>query len=200
MEEVFSFTSDKFKLAGLIDKTDSEKGVVITHPHPLYGGDMYNPVVETLKIVYAQKGYTTLRFDFRGSGDSEGVYDNGQGEQLDVCSAIKTLMNLGIKQIELAGYSFGAWVNAHIKQDRAAYAWMVMVSPPIGFVDFDSVSALPFLKLVVTGGRDDIAPVSKIRQALPDWNDRARFEIITGADHFYTGHLDELKTVLAACL
>ncbi|MFC1798601.1 alpha/beta hydrolase [Thermodesulfobacteriota bacterium] len=200
MEEALKIISGELKLSGLIDKTASEKGAVITHPHPLYGGDMYNPVVEALKNAYRKKEYTTLRFDFRGTGNSEGAHDNGQGEQRDVRSAVAALMGLGIKQIDLAGYSFGAWVNAHVTQDQASYNRMVMVSPPIGFVSFDSVPAIPPLTLVVTGSRDDIAPVAKIRQALPDWNGQARLEIINNADHFYTGLLGELETVLDSSL
>lgn len=198
MEEAFSFTSGKFKLAGLIDKTDSAKGAVITHPHPLYGGDMYNPVVETLKIVYGQKGYTTLRFDFRGNGDSEGIYDNGQGEQLDVCSAVKNLMDLGIRQIELAGYSFGAWVNALTVQQEIPIKHLIMVSPPVGFIDFQGVRTIPGLQLVVTGSRDEIAPVKRIEQLLPSWNPAASLKVISGADHFYGGYIDQLESVLAA--
>jgi alpha/beta superfamily hydrolase len=73
---------------------------------------------------------------------------------------------------------------------------MLMVSPPVGFVAFENVNALTCLKLVVTGSRDDIAPAEHIRDLLPIWNPEARFEIIDGCDHFYFGHLQELKSIL----
>lgn len=77
---------------------------------------------------------------------------------------------------------------------------MVMVSPPVAFVDFESVSAIDCLKLIVTGSRDDIAPPEIIRQSYTRWTPEARFEVIAGADHFYGGYEDQLKEILVACL
>ena len=164
------------------------------------GRRLSDPVVECIKTAYRQKGYTTLRFDFRGTGSSQGSLDDGRGEQLDVCAAISVLQREGIDTIDLAGYSFGAWVNAHVSSDQAAYKRMVMVSPPIGFISFAQVAAIPALSLVVTGSRDEIAPASKIRAALPGWNEQACFEIIDNADHFYSGQLTALEIVLTSSL
>ena len=75
-----------------------------------------------------------------------------------------------------------------------------MVSPPIGFMAFDGVTSVSNLKLVVTGSRDDIAPVNQIRDLLPAWNPKAQFEIIEGCDHFYSGHLDRLQSILTRYL
>ena len=75
-----------------------------------------------------------------------------------------------------------------------------MVSPPVSFMDFSKVSALPRLTLVVAGSRDDIGPPDMIRQLLPSWNPEARFEIIPGTDHFYSGALDALEGVLTKTL
>jgi alpha/beta superfamily hydrolase len=107
---------------------------------------------------------------------------------------------MGFKNIDLAGYSFGAWVNAHTDPGDAGYARMVMVSPPVAFMDFSKVSTLPRLALVVAGSRDDIGPPDMIRESLPGWNPMARFEIIPGADHFYSGALDTIEDVLAKAL
>ena len=200
MEEKINFVSETFKIEGLLEKQAGHHGVVITHPHPIYGGNMDNPVVEVLVGVYQQKGYTTLRFNFRGTGNSQGYFDNGRGEQLDVCSAFSYLYEAGIETIDLAGYSFGAWVNAQINSEAADFKNMVMVSPPIGFIDFAEINSIPALKLVVTGSRDDIAPPGLIRKTLPDWNPSAQFEIVEGADHFYSGQLDRLEAVLRSNL
>lgn len=200
MVKKITFLSEDYEIEGLFNKRDQDKGVVVTHPHPLYGGDMYNLVVETIVHVYYQKGYSTLKFNFRGVGKSQGEYDNGVGEQKDVVAAIAFLFETGIKQIDLAGYSFGAWVNAHAIREDAPVQNIMMVSPPVGFMDFQSISTMSDLKFVVTGSRDDIAPVDIIRKTLPVWNPDARFEVIDGADHFYGGYLGQLESVLSSSI
>ncbi len=161
---------------------------------------MHNNVVMAVTRVYQKMGYTTLRFNFRGVGTSQGSFSEGVGEQADVRAAITYLTDLGMKQIDLAGYSFGAWVNGHLNCTRAGIANMVMVSPPVAFIEFDSVSTIDCLKLIVTGSRDDIAPAEMIRQSYPEWNAAAHFEVINGADHFYGGYEDRLEEILLSCL
>lgn len=194
------FFSEEYELEGLLNKKDEMKGVVVTHPHPLYGGDMYNLVVESIVQVYQMKGYSTLKFNFRGVGRSQGAYDNGRGEQKDVLSAILFLSDMGMELIDLAGYSFGAWVNAHAVQADTRVEQMIMVSPPVGFMDFQSIGRMNPLKVVVTGNRDDIAPANVIEQLMSTWNPNARFEVIDGADHFYGGYLGQLEECLSSIL
>jgi len=196
MEEKIAFSSGSYALEGLLQKNSDTSGVVITHPHPLYGGSMHNNVVLAISEAYQKMGCTTLRFNFRGVGGSRGGYGDGLGEQEDVRAAIAYLAGRGIRQIDLAGYSFGAWVNGHLDCAGAAIANMVMVSPPVAFIAFDSVGALDCLKLIVTGSRDDIAPAEMIRQSCPSWNAAARVEVIEGADHFYGGYEDRLQEIL----
>lgn len=196
MEEKIRFDSGSLTLEGLLSRGTGRRGVVITHPHPLYGGDMRNPVVECLQMVYRVRGFTTLRFNFRGVGNSEGVYADGAGELNDVLAAVDYLSGLGIFGLDLAGYSFGAWVNAKVPSDKKEIRRSIMVSPPAAFVDFSPIRSMPTLSLVVTGSRDDIAPADEIRPLLSTWNPAAVFEIIEGADHFFWGHLDVLQEVL----
>ena len=198
MEEKIFFLSGKYELEGLLHKNSMGKGVVITHPHPLYGGDMNNFIVDLITRAYQKKHFTTLRFNFRGTGKSQGSYDDGVGEQEDVCSALSTLKQMGIKNIDLAGYSFGAWVNALAISEDNAVRNMIMVSPPVSFLDFSSIDSIPYLKLVVTGSIDDIAPADRIKNMCPAWNRKAHMEIITGADHFYSGRLGELESILSS--
>jgi alpha/beta superfamily hydrolase len=196
MEEKIRFDSGTLSLEGLLSRQSGDRGVVITHPHPLYGGDMYNPVVECLQAVFQARGYTTLRFNFRGVGASEGSYEDGTGEVRDVLAAAAVLQSLGAAAADLAGYSFGAWVNARIPAGQAGVGRSTMVSPPVAFIDFSGIEKMSNLSLVVTGSRDEIAPAAEIRPLLPAWNPGAAFEIIEGADHFYWGHLDALREVL----
>ena len=198
MEERLTFVSEKYQLEGLLDKTNTDHSVVITHPHPLYGGDMNNFIVDLIARTYQKKDFTTLRFNFRGTGKSQGRYADGIGEQLDVVAALLTLQQMGIKYIDLVGYSFGAWVNALAIDQCDFVRSMVMVSPPVGFIDFGSVNSLSNLKLVVAGSMDDVAPADRIKTMTPIWNPKAQLEVIDGADHFYSGCLDELESVLSS--
>lgn len=198
MVKKITFLSEEYEIEGLLNKRDEKKGVVVTHPHPLYGGDMHNLVVESILHVYQMKGYSTLKFNFRGVGRSQGVYDNGIGEQKDVLSAISFLGDMGMDRIDLAGYSFGAWVNAHAIQEDTLVEQMIMVSPPVGFMDFKSIGAMSSLKFVVTGTMDDIAPADMVKKMIPIWNPNARFEVIDGADHFYGGYLNQLEACLSS--
>ncbi len=200
MEDIVQFSSGGLAIEGLLQKDSETSGVVITHPHPLYGGNMHNNVVGAIARTYQKLGYSTLRFNFRGVGSSQGSYSDGIGEQEDVRAAIAYLADLGVKQIDLAGYSFGAWVNGYLGCAGDGITNMVMVSPPVAFIDFGPVGTLGCLKLIITGSRDDIAPAEVIRQAYREWNAEAHFEVIDGADHFYGGYEDRLANILASNL
>ncbi len=201
MEEKITIPVGQHRLEGYWQAGALGKGVVITHPHPLYGGTMNNPVVETVQRAFQQRGYASLRFNFRGVGSSQGNHDNGIGEQDDVRAAIAYVENRNVRSVDLAGYSFGAWVNSGVVANgRTSIRSMVMISPPVGFIEFENISALTSLKLVVTGSKDDIAPAEQIRDLLPAWNPDAQFEIIDGCDHFYSGHLEELESILTRYL
>ena len=196
-EKTATLISDRFEIEGRLAAGDQQKGVVITHPHPLYGGDMHNSVVAAVGRTYQKTCATTLRFNFRGVGSSQGSYGDGIGEQEDVRAAVAYLADIGIRQIDLAGYSFGAWVNALAVSGGLKVDNMIMVSPPVAFIDFKSISNLNSLKLIVTGSRDDIAPADMVEKLYPTWNPSTKFEVIDGADHFYGGYQDKLEAVLA---
>ena len=197
MEESIRFRSQEFMLEGLLDRAAGDKAVAITHPHPLYGGSMHNNVVESIRQAYHDHGYTTLRFNFRGTGSSQGKYDDGQGEQIDVKAAFDYLSDMGLADVHLAGYSFGAWINALATRETVPVRHQVMVSPPVGFIEFTGINSIRGLDLVITGSRDEIAPAEMIREMVPVWNPAAAFEVIEGADHFYGGYDTALEIVLA---
>ncbi len=200
MEERIRIPAGPLTLEGLIDQRPGRKGVVVTHPHPLYGGDMHNNVVGAVAASYARAGYTTLRFNFRGVGESDGVYDNGEGEKEDVRNALQALAQRGAETIHLAGYSFGAWVNAAVLDTLPEVDTAVMVSPPVDFMDFSFLGSTPRIRLVVTGERDDIAGAARVEAMLPQWNPKAVFHVIQGADHFYGGREQALQSVLGRFL
>lgn len=192
---------DGISLEGLLHEGHTGRGVVITHPHPLYGGDMYNNVVEILQNASREKGFSTLQFNFRGVGSSSGTYDDGDGEQRDVNAAIEIIRGAGVSAVDLAGYSFGAWINARaVSEAGAECARMIMIAPPTAMLDFAPALNLPSLTLVITGSRDTFAPPEMLREQVPLWNPAARLEIISGADHFFYGFERTLADVLKAHL
>jgi alpha/beta superfamily hydrolase len=199
-ERIF-FESDALRLEGILDLRPGPKGAVVSHPHPLYGGNMHNPVVEVLCRAYARKGFSTLRFNFRGTARSEGSYEGGEGETTDVLSALRFLKEeKGKADLDLAGYSFGAWVNARVAAEGVSVTRLVMVAPPVAVLDFSDRFPCPALKLVLAGSDDEIAPPALIRLQLPRWNPTADFQIIEGADHVYTNTLKALEARLGSLL
>lgn len=114
MENKITFRSGQLSLEGMFNPLSAATGAVITHPHPLYGGDMANPVVESLVRSFNRKNISTLRFNFRGVRGSEGVHDGGSGEQEDTLAAVRFLLEQGMDSVLIAGYSFGSWVVANI--------------------------------------------------------------------------------------
>jgi uncharacterized protein len=101
---------------------------------------------------------------------------------------------LGMTDIDVAGYSFEVWVNAGI---AAGCRRMVMVSPPVAFMDFGPPVAIERLSLIVAGGRHETALAAMIDRCRACWNPTAAFEVIPGADQFYTRLLKTLEDRIA---
>jgi len=196
-EKRIFFEADALKIEGRLADFPGDHGVVISHPHPLYGGSMHNNVVRAVVHAYQEEGYSTLRFNFRGVENSEGDFGNGVGEQEDVKAALKAM---GKKHTDLVGYSFGAWVNALGLEKFQEAQRLIMVSPPVSFIDFSFLEYSPRIKLVICGTRDDIAEYKRVEKMLPKWNEQAVFRVIQGADHFYSGYEEELIDIIGAFL
>lgn len=196
-EERIFFEAHGLKLEGMLADSPSDRGVVISHPHPLYGGTMHNNVVKAVAHACQDEEYSTLRFNFRGVERSEGGFANGVGEQEDVKAALKTL---GKKNMDLAGYSFGAWVNALGLAKFEEAQRLIMVSPPVSVIDFSFLEYSPKVKLVICGSTDEIANCRTVEKMLPKWNGDAIFRVIQGADHFYSGYEEELIDIIGEFL
>jgi hypothetical protein len=199
-ETSITFSADSLRLEGRLQWLPGDRGAVITHPHPLYGGSLHNPVVDILTRAFCQSGYTTLRFNFRGVDASEGQYDQGRGERRDVAAALTYLAERDKTALALAGYSFGAWVNARLAPSPTQVQKLIFVSPPVGFLDFSEVGALPQLRHVIVGDRDPYAPLSTLEHLLNRWNPTAELHVLRGADHFYFDAGARLEALLRRCL
>ncbi len=170
---------------------------IITHPHPLFGGTMDNKVVQTLARAFTQAGWTALRFNFRGVGDSQGVYDEGRGEADDLRAVLELSCAQGTP-VCMAGFSFGTFVASTV----LAYVAQRNTLEKIVFVGtaasrFQIVPIAPVLHectLVVHGEQDDTVPLASVM----DW---ARPQllpvtVIPAVGHFFHGQLPLLKSLV----
>ena len=184
-------------LEGVVQTNEAEhrgetaRGVILSHPHPEYGGNMNNIVVRTLETAYLDNGYTTLRFNFRGTGHSRGRYDDFLELTRDVLAAFAFLQEQGISQVALAGYSFGSWVNAHTDFKESVMLHQLLVSPPVSFMDFTDVPGFSCPCHVICGDRDEFVHLKQLKTHLDQWQVDT-FKEIPGCDHFYSGMQDTL--------
>lgn len=186
------FPADAPRLEGAVLLPDGPgpfAGVVICHPHPLYGGDMSNYVVQAVAIALCQASIAALRFNFRGVGRSRGTFDGGEGEQEDVREAITmlaSLENIDERRIGLAGYSFGARVALGAAEWDGRVRALTAISPAGG---------LPALflgpKLFIVGDSDEFVSADWLAGEVERLAEPKQLEIIPGADHFWYGYEGE---------
>lgn len=172
-------------------------GLVLCHPHPLYGGDMDNPVVVRGAEVARGLGLATLRFNFRGAGRSTGTHGGGVAEMDDVRAALAHLAATlsGGATLGVLGYSFGAWVSARVT--AADPRPLCLVAPPLKMLDWSAaVPSRPDL-CVLAGTRDSYCPLPELEHFLAKLPG-VRHAIIEGADHFFFGKLYPLGEEIGA--
>jgi uncharacterized protein len=175
------------------EKARPPSAALVCHPHPLFGGTLHNKVVyQTAKSLDAL-GLPVLRFNFRGAGMSEGQHDRGDGEREDVRAALDFLAGEfpGVPLL-LAGFSFGCWVGLRVGCGDQRVTDLIGLGMPVNNTDFSFLQSCAKPKLFVHGSEDEhgaIEEVKKLVQSLPGEN---RLVIVPGADHFFTGKLDQL--------
>jgi alpha/beta superfamily hydrolase len=178
------------------------RGVVVSHPHPLYGGDMDNPVVVEIVSACAAEGLATLRFNFRGVGRSTGSHDNGHGEQDDVLTALDDLAGLlgHDRHVAAAGYSFGAMVTAAVAAKGAHLVGLALIAPALGRAGrrrLDGLSAVSTPVIVIAGEQDDACPPDVLADVGRDVP-AAVIRVIKGADHFFRDGREALGEAVRA--
>lgn len=180
---------------------DAQYACVACHPHPLFGGTMHNKVVfHAMKALNAY-GYPVLRFNFRGTGTSAGEHDYGQGEIADVRVALDYLSERFSLPIIFAGFSFGAAIGLRAAVPHPRVHALAALGVPINADGREYTYALlaesrqP--KLLLSGARDEFASPAQLEQVLASAAEPKRLVIVPEADHFFTGHLDEMRTALS---
>ena len=170
---------------------------VIAHPHPLFGGTMDNKVVQTLARAFVQCGWQAVRFNFRGVGATQGVYDEGRGETDDFLAVVQQCAPQG--PLALAGFSFGSFVMSRAVESlwpARQLEKLVLVGAAASRFQLASVpQALHERTLVVHGEHDDTVPLSAVLewarpQVLP-------VTVVPGGAHFFHGQLPLLRGLVA---
>jgi uncharacterized protein len=179
---------------------------VVCHPHPLFGGTLHNKVVfHTMKALNSF-GFPVLRFNFRGTGLSQGAHDQGNGEVDDVRAALDWLDAEYHLPLVFAGFSFGAAVGLRAACADSRVRAVIGVGTPVGLVAGDSevsrTYTFEFLqdcmkpKLFVSGARDQFGPRAKLQALVASAPEPKKLVMIAGADHFFEGRLRELREAI----
>jgi alpha/beta superfamily hydrolase len=175
---------------------DPRAVALVLHPHPMGGGTMHNKVVFRAASALNDAGLVTLRINFRGVGQSTGTHDEGRGELEDVRSGLSYLSeNYAGNPITLCGFSFGARVGLEVGIADQRVHNLISIGTPVGKYDFGFLENCRKPILFVHGERDEFGDVNALRKIVETLPQQAGAElhVISGADHFFAGHLDELK-------
>jgi uncharacterized protein len=204
-DERITFRSGDLTLKGILHTKDglAAGAGVVCHPHPLYGGSMYNNVVDAVVEAMTRRNWTALRFNFRGVGGSEGEHGGGPGEADDAIAAVNWLAQetrLARGKIVLAGYSFGSMTAATAAPKLHDLAGLLLVALPLRMADFDSLMAFKHPIMLAAGDSDGYCPARDLKVLGEKIGSRAEVRIVEGADHFFAGHEDELTEALGELL
>lgn len=171
---------------------------LILHPSPEHGGTMNNKVTYMMFQAFAARGFSTLRFNFRGVGRSQGIFDRGEGELSDAASALDWMqeINQNAPYVWIGGFSFGAWIGMQLLMRRPEIQGFISVAPPANTEDFTFLAPCPTSGLVVQGSKDDVVTEPDVAEFVSRLYQqkgiKIDYRVIKGANHFFHGHTDTL--------
>jgi len=179
-----------------VEDVDGSKAVVISHPHPLYGGTMNNKVVTTMERAFSNLGYTTVAYNFRGVGQSEGEYDSGNGEQADLKAVLDWLSyKYEINHRVLAGFSFGSYVSL-CALTKCKVDAVCTVAPPVGLYDFPGIKDIDVPWTLIQGGQDEVVSAAEVLDWAMKQKNKPDIFWRNGASHFFHGELVWLRKII----
>jgi alpha/beta superfamily hydrolase len=165
---------------------------LILHPNPQRGGTMNNKISYALFQAFADRGFSTLRFNFRGVGRSQGEFSHGEGELSDAASSLDWLqsVNPGASSVWVAGFSFGAWIGMQLLMRRPEIDGYVSIAPPANIYDFNFLAPCPNEGLIVQGDKDQVVAIESVNKLCDKLRDQrgptgVDYKVIPGAGHFF---------------
>jgi alpha/beta superfamily hydrolase len=171
---------------------------IVLHPHPQFGGTMNNQIVYHLYYAFAERGFSVLRFNFRGVGRSQGDFDHGTGELSDAAAALDWAQaeNPEARACWIAGISFGAWIGMQLLMRRPEIEGFVSIAPPASRFDFSFLAPCPSSGLFVHGDQDRVAPLKEVMGLIEKLKTQKGISIehavIPGANHFFENKVEAL--------
>ncbi len=171
---------------------------MILHPHPKFGGTMNNQIVYDLFYMFQERKFTTLRFNFRGVGRSQGEFDHGHGELSDAAAALDWVQSLhpDSRGCWVAGFSFGAWIGMQLLMRRPEIEGFMSIAPQPNIYDFSFLAPCPSSGLIIHGDRDKVTSVEDVQGLVDKLKAQKGIKIthqtVAGANHFFTDQIDEL--------
>ena len=193
-QQAIAFRAGRLTLEGVLTIPTGAPGpvagVVVCHPHPMFGGSMDSPIVQAMCSALDGMGAATLRFNFRGVGASEGRFDRGEGEQDDLRAAVDTLRRWpGVdgKRIGVAGVSFGAVVALEAVRRLKAVGAVAALAPTIGGVRRSKLDRFKGPKLLMVGDRDLLVPHEELSDLVAEMPPPTEWHVMAGADHTFVG-------------
>ncbi|MEG8017661.1 alpha/beta hydrolase [Sphingomonas sp. LR55] len=171
---------------------------MILHPHPSAGGTMNNAIVQQLYKTFQRRGFATLRFNFRGVGKSQGVFDNGVGELSDAASALDWVQSFHpeAQTTWIAGVSFGAWIGMQLLMRRPEIRGFISVAPPANLYDFTFLAPCPSSGIIIQGEADEVATPGATQKLVDKLRTQKHITIhhdtIPKANHFFEHEMPEL--------
>jgi uncharacterized protein len=188
-EAYVKFPSGELTLEGYINLPDSHgpfPAVVICHPHPLYGGDMFDSVVVAVSASLEQKNIAFLRFNFRGVGASEGKYSGGAGEKKDAAAAIdfvSKMPEIDPEKIGIVGYSFGGGVAFAVAMKNVSVKALALISPVMPDSGWTKLGAYTNPKLYVLGDSDEYFPLVAYERMIKETLKPGEYAIFQNTGH-----------------
>jgi len=198
-QSAVTFESHGLKFEGVLATPDEMSGdvpgVVMCHPHPLFGGNMNNNVVLAVTYHLSTMGIASLRFNFRGVGNSDGEHSKGALEYQEVVAAQKLLSawpGVDSKKIGLAGYSFGTRVISCHKEVQKTPKAFALISPSIEALDLCTIKKDSRPKFVISGTKDKLLQSDRLPEVLKSFAHPPVLQSIEGADHFWAAMEDSV--------
>ena len=177
--------------------TASNKVCIICHPNPLQEGTMDNKVVYIISKALQTVGFDTVRFNFRGIGQSEGVYGDLVGEMEDLKAVIAWLRSTRPNaEIHLAGFSFGSYISAEVAAHDDSICSLISVAPPVDRYPFDCLPKMHCPWLVIQGSEDEVVPTAEVTDWARDLVPNIQYRLLEDTGHFFHGRLVDLRKII----
>ncbi len=207
MPEVF-FNGPSGRLEGRFQPSKQRNAPIamVLHPHPEFGGTMNNQIIYNLFYMFVKRNFSVLRFNFRGVGRSQGIFDHGSGELSDAAAALDWVQTIvpEARSCWIAGFSFGAWIGMQLLMRRPEVEGFISIAAPANLYDFSFLAPCPSSGLFVHGDKDAVVPLRDVDILIEKLKTQRGIvidqNVIHGANHFFENKVDELVNGVSAYL